>query len=334
MASMKDISEVCGVSIATVSKALNDHADIGEATKKHIREVAQQLGYSPNAAAKALKTRRSYNLGILFVDKANNGLTHEHFSLILDHFKRVAESRGYDITFISSGHESYESYLKHATYRGFDGVLIACVEYTEPQVQELAASKIPIVSVDYAFDGHSAVFSNDEQGIRDLLKYCYDMGHRRIAYIYGERSSVTEKRLGAFKKTAAELGLTIPDRYLTRAEYRKTDLSRERTLQLLSLPEPPTCIFYPDDFAVLGGIDAITTMGLKIPDDISVVGYDGIRWTRHLTPHLTTLRQNAEKIGEVAAEKLIQAIEHPKETKPEHIVVDGHVYIGGSVKRI
>ncbi|MBR6326825.1 MAG: LacI family DNA-binding transcriptional regulator [Lachnospiraceae bacterium] len=334
MASMKDISEVCGVSIATVSKALNDHTDIGEKTKQHIREVAKQLGYSPNAAAKALKTRRSYNLGILFVDKANNGLTHEHFSLVLDFFKQKVESKGYDITFISTNTINHASYLEHAKYRGFDGVLIACVDFDDPEVKELAASDIPMVTVDYAFPNHTTVISNDEQGIRDLLNYCYQMGHRRIAYVYGGASSVTDKRLGAFRRTAAELGLDLPEEYLLASEYRKTDPNRERTLQLLALPKPPTCIFYPDDFAALGGIDAITTRGLRIPDDISVVGYDGVRWTRHLTPHLTTLRQNAELIGTTAAEKLIETIEHPKESKVAQIIIDGKVYVGGSVKRL
>ena len=334
MTSMKDIAKVLGVSVATVSKALADREDIGEDTKKRVREVADRLGYSPNAAAKALKTGRSYNLGILFVDDANNGLTNEHFSVVLDSFKKVAEDKGYDVTFISSGTTGRESYLKHATYRRFDGVLIACVDFTEPEVQELAAGRIPIVTVDYGFKGRTAVFSNDEKGIRDLLQYCYDMGHRKIAYVYGGPCVVTDKRLGAFRQKAAELGLNLPERYLTRGDYRKTDTCRERTMELLSLPEPPTCIFYPDDFAALGGIDAISIMGLKIPDDVSVVGYDGIRWTRHLTPHLTTLRQNAKQIGETAALKLIEAIEDPEQTVAEQIVIDGEVYVGGSVKRM
>ncbi len=333
MTSMKDIAQVLGVSVATVSKALADHADIGEATKRRVREVADQLGYSSNAAAKALKTRRSYNLGILFVDDANNGLTNEHFSVVLDHFKQVAEQKGYDVTFISSN-PGGESYLKHASYRGFDGVFIACVDFTDPEVQELASGRIPIVSVDYALEGRTSVFSNDTKGIRDLMQYCYDMGHRRIAYVYGTPSPVTDRRVAAFREKAGELGLELPERYLAKGEYRKTGTCRERTLELLSLPEPPTCIFYPDDFAALGGIDAISTMGLKIPEDISIVGYDGIRWTRHLTPHLTTLRQNAEEIGETAARKLIEAIENPAESKPERIVIDGEVYVGGSVKRM
>ena len=101
MVSMKDISAACGVSVATVSKALNDHHDIGEETKAHIKKVAREMGYHPNSLARALKTNKSYNLGVLFVDEAMSGLTHDYFSHVLDSFKRKAEERGYDITFIN-----------------------------------------------------------------------------------------------------------------------------------------------------------------------------------------------------------------------------------------
>ena len=131
MVSMKDISAVCGVSIATVSKALNDHRDIGKETKEHIRQVAKELGYSPNSAAKTLKTNRTYSLGVLFVDDEQSGLTHDYFAHVLDSFKRTAEERGYDITFINSCKTRPQrmSYLEHSRYRRFDGVVIACVDF-------------------------------------------------------------------------------------------------------------------------------------------------------------------------------------------------------------
>ena len=99
MVSMKDIAKTCGVSVATVSKALNNQKDIGEETKNHIRAVAREMGYFPNSSARALKTNRTYNIGVLFADEAQSGLTHDFFSAILDSFKRTVESRGYDITF-------------------------------------------------------------------------------------------------------------------------------------------------------------------------------------------------------------------------------------------
>ena len=123
MASIKDIAKACGVSVATVSKALNGHNDISQATKEKVREAARQIGYMPNSAARALKTNRTYNLGVLFVDEAQSGLTHEFFAAVLDSFKRHAEGRGYDITFINHniGH-GHSSYLEHCRYRGVDGV--------------------------------------------------------------------------------------------------------------------------------------------------------------------------------------------------------------------
>ena len=129
MASIKDIAKACGVSVATVSKALNGHNDISQATKEKVREAARQIGYMPNSAARALKTNRTYNLGVLFVDEAQSGLTHEFFAAVLDSFKRHAEGRGYDITFINHniGH-GHSSYLEHCRYRGVDGVIAACIE--------------------------------------------------------------------------------------------------------------------------------------------------------------------------------------------------------------
>ena len=100
MASIKDIAKACGVSVATVSKALNGHNDISQATKEKVREAARQIGYMPNSAARALKTNRTYNLGVLFVDEAQSGLTHEFFAAVLDSFKRHAEGRGYDLSLI------------------------------------------------------------------------------------------------------------------------------------------------------------------------------------------------------------------------------------------
>ena len=157
MVSMKDISAACGVSVATVSKALNDHHDIGEATKLHIKEVAKQMGYFPNASARTLKTNRSYNIGVLFVDEVpQSGLTHDYFSHILDSFKVTVEAQGYDITFINCnrGKKNTMSYLEHSKYRNVDGVLIACVDFKDPEVQELLQSDLPIVTIDYVYDNN------------------------------------------------------------------------------------------------------------------------------------------------------------------------------------
>ena len=336
MVSMKDISAACGVSVATVSKALNDHGDIGAETKKRVRQVAKQMGYFPNSAAKALKTNRTQNLGVLFEEDDHSGLTHDYFASVLESLKITAEEKGYDITFINScrTRPNRMSYLEHCRYRGFDGVIVVCVNFYDPEVLELVNSDIPTVTIDHLFNNTCAIMSDNIKGMHDLLRYVYDMGHRRIAYIYGADSSVTQRRLSSFYKTVSEMELNIPDEYIREAAYRDTMAAYTETKKLLDLKRSPTCILYPDDFACYGGINAIRERGLKVPDDISIVGFDGIRIARHIEPKLTTLKQDTRQLGMRAAEKVISLIENPRTTLIEQIVVEGEVYEGSSVKKI
>jgi len=332
MASMKDISKLCGVSIATVSKALNDQSDIGPETKEKVQKAAKELGYFPNSSARALKTKRTYNLGVLFVDEAQSGLTHDYFANVLNSFKKVAEAHGYDITFLSTGSaENKMTFLEHCRYRGFDGVVIACIDFDNPEVEELVKSDIPLVTIDHYFYGRAAVISDNISGMRDLFTYVYQMGHRRIAYIHGSDSAVTKNRLSSFFKTAEEFGVSIPDEYVRTAAYRDTAMAARVTKELLELPVPPTCILYPDDLSCFGGMNQIREQGLSIPQDISVAGYDGITMGRHIEPQLTTLLQDTEAIGAKAAEKLIELIEKPKTALTEQLVIGGEVYPGKTV---
>ena len=336
MASMKDISELCGVSIATVSKALNDQSDIGEETRVRIKQVATELGYFPNSSARALKTKRTYNLGVLFVDEAQSGLTHDYFANVLNSFKKVAEEKGYDITFISAGNGDGKrmSYLERCRYRGFDGVVIACVDFENPEVAELVKSDIPLVTIDHSFYGRAAVISDNVTGMKELLTYVIGQGHKKIAYIHGADSAVTKNRLSSFFKTAEELGIAVPDEYIKEAAYRSTKEAGTVTKELLELKNPPTCILYPDDFSCFGGMNVIREKGLRIPEDVSVAGYDGLRIGRHIEPKLTTLRQDTDAIGEEAAKKLIDLIERPKTTIIEQIVIGGEVYEGKTVRKL
>lgn len=336
MVSLKDISVACGVSVATVSKALNNHHDIGEETKERIKRTAKEMGYFPNSAAKMLKTNRSNNIGVLFVDDDKSGLTHDYFAYVLDSFKRKAEERGFDITFINCNKTRVNrmSYVEHAKYRGFDGVVIACIDFLDPEVIELVNSNIPVVTIDHLFNNRIAVVSDNITGMRELVTYVYEKGHRNIAYIHGTDSAVTQARVSSFYKTTKELGIEVPDTYIKEAGYRNTKATYQATCELLDLEEPPTCIFYPDDFAGFGGINAIHERGLKIPEDISIVGYDGIKIGRHIEPKLTTLKQDTETIGIKAAEALIDLIEQPKTTLIEQIVVAGELYEGQTVKVI
>ena len=333
MVSLKDLAQACGVSVATVSKAINGQLDISEATRERVLSTAKELGYTANFAARVLKTNRSFNLGILFADLQKSGFLHEYFAMTLNSFRFEAERCGYDITFISSdiGHQN-TSYLQHAQYRKVEGVAIICADFLDPVIQELVFSEIPVVTLDHAFDGQLAVLSDNEEGMEALVRYVYGMGHRRIAYIHGNPTAVTEQRLSSFYRTCAALGLEVPEEYVRSCLYHDPISCRAATEQLLSLPERPSCILFPDDFASLGGINAIRDAGLRIPEDISVVGYDGINLANAMSPVLTTWQQNAEALGKTAAEMLISRIETPGSLPNEHILIHGRLLEGGSVK--
>lgn len=335
MASIKDIARMCGVSVATVSKALNDKADIGEETKKKIKDVAKQMGYFPQYYARAIRMNKSFNLGVLFMDQGMSGLTHDYFANILNSFKVTAEGKGYDITFINSSkrNKKGKTYLEHCRYRGLDGVVIACIHFANPEVQELLESDVPVVTIDHKHNGRISVLSNNYVGMKNLIEYIISMGHEKIAYISGDVSSVTTQRIESYKKTMEAHGLEIPKEYLLSSEYRNLKEASKYTKQLLELPVPPTCIVYADDYSAIGGIERIRSMGLEIPNDVSIAGFDDLFISGQLIPRLTTVHQDTEKIGRKAAEKLIALIEE-KEVSMRPFVVGTELKKGASVKKI
>ncbi len=335
MVSMKDVARRCGVSVATVSKSLNDQPDVGEETEARVRRAAEELGYMANAAARALKTNRTYNIGILFSDLSNSGFMHEYFASTLTSLRLEAERCGYDITFISNnvGRQN-TSYLQHALYRGVDGVVIICADFHDALVQELVNSELPTVSLDHVFNNRAAVLSDNMNGMESLVRYVYGMGHRRIAYVHGNQTAVTERRMTGFYRACEKLGVAVPKEYIAECEYHEPLSCYKATKKLLSLPERPTCILFSDDYSYIGGSNAILEAGLRIPEDISVVGYDGIHMAKMVSPKLTTWQQNTEDLGRIAVSQLIECIEHPRTTLPRHIEVQGKLLEGETVKRL
>ncbi len=335
LVSLKDISARCGVSIATVSKALNNHKDVSATTKENINRVAKEMGYFPNSQARALKTNRTYNLGVMFLDEADSGLTHDFFSRVLNSFKKEAENNGYDITFINKDLGGQKmSFYEHCRYRNVDGVLIACIDFKDPDVYEVVNGEIPVVTIDHMFDNHSCVLSDNRQGIKALFDYVYSMGHRKIAFIQGNKSSVSDNRLIGFYKAMSDYNIPVDSNFIVSGDFHNIEMTADLTKQLVNLPEPPTCIFMPDDISAVGGIRAIEECGLNIPEDISIVGYDGIRLANLIKPSLTTYKQDTDAIGLQAAKQLISLIEKPQTVFTESTVITGKLVIGGSVKNI
>lgn len=332
MVHIKDIAQLCNVSPATVSKALNNHSDISDATKQRIRAAAKELGYMTNSAARALKTGKTNNIGVLFMDESNRGISHEFFSTMLESIKSHAEFHGYDITFINSGRSM--SYLQHCKYRGVDGVVIASMNYKDPRVAELVGSDIPVVIVDYDFGKKVSIMNDNEHGGRAIMQYAYDMGHRNFGIIHGELTDVTQKRLKGMLDFCEEKGIVVPKCNIKAAKFHDSAMTYFATQELLGLANRPTCIFFPDDYSYIGGLNAINHAGLTIPEDISTIGYDGIELSRIISPRLVTYYQDTRTIGIRAVEKLIAQIDDPGSTVREVVEVPGYLMDGGSVRTI
>lgn len=336
MVTIRQIAEYCGVSISTVSKALNGAGDVSRATAQRIRQAAEELGYLPNPAARALKTRRSYCFGILFAAAAEQGLTQEFFSRILNSFKSRSGELGYDITFIGDRLGKRRiGWAEHALYRNCDGVLLVTGADEEGDIaDELIRTGIPLVCIDHIHPGCGSILSDNRKGMGDLTRYALSMGHRRIALIHGEESFVTRTRIDSFLDQCAMGGVRVSGEYLREAAYHDPESARKATEELLSLPQPPTCIFYPDDFAYIGGMNELDRRGLRIPADISAAGYDGISICQAFRPRLTTIRQDAETMGARAAEELAAAIDKGESHTPRQLLIPGELLRGETIRHL
>ncbi len=335
MVTIKEIAKECGISVTAVSKALRDEKDISQATIIKVKKVAKKLGYIKNPAAVRLKTNRSYNLGVLLEDGTHSGITHEFFAYILNSFIIKARAKGYTVSFISDkfGKDTL-TYLEYVNVHACDGVLVLVDQFENPKIAQLAQSNVPVVTLDYKFNRCSAVNSDNEYAINKMVKYAYSMGHTKIAFIHGESTLVTRIRIASFYKTCEELGIKVDENYVKEGVYHDPSSAEAITYELLDMPEPPTFIFYQDDFAFIGGMNAFENRNIEIAKDISVAGFDGMSISQVIRPKLMTWRQNSVKIGEEAVELLIEAIEKPKSYIPREIEVRGELLKGNSVKNL
>ncbi len=336
MVTIKEVAKECGISATAVSKALRDEKDISKATIDKVKKVAKRLGYVKNPAAVRLKTNRSYNFGVLMQDGTSSGITHEFFASILNSFIINAREKGYTVTFISDkfGDETL-TYEEYARIHGCDGVFILVFEFFEdPKVMSLVNSGIPVVAVDYKYSNCSAVNSDNELAIKQMVEYAHSMGHKKLAFIHGEQSMVTKTRIASFYKTCESLGIEVIEDFIKEGVYHDPKSAEKITYELLDMKTPPTFIFYQDDFAFIGGLNAFEKRGVQIPDDISVAGFDGMSLSQVIRPKLMTWRQNSEKIGHETVKLLIEAVEKPKSYIPRTVEVQGELLKGTSVKNI
>ncbi len=335
MVTIKEIATACGISATAVSKALRDEKDISRPTIELVKKTAKELGYVKNPAAVRLKTNRSYNFGILLEDGMHSGLTHEFFASILNSFINEAREFGYTATFIGDRFgKSTLSYVDYIRMLGCDGLIILVHRLEEEIIPDIVASKIPIVMIDYAYNECSSVNSDNEYAISEMVKYAYEMGHRKIAFIHGETSIVTKIRISSFYRSCDRLGIEVKDEYVKEGLYHDPKSAERITYELLDMKDPPTFIFYQDDFAFIGGMHAFENRGIEIAKDISVAGFDGMNLSQVMRPRLMTWKQNTVEMGKESVKLLIEAVEKPKMYIPRTVEVRGELLKGKSVKNL
>ncbi|MFF2019154.1 LacI family DNA-binding transcriptional regulator [Paenibacillus sp. NPDC058177] len=311
MTTIYDIAKRTGYSPTTVSKVFNNYSDVREKTRQDILRTAREMGYVPNAHARTLTTKKSWTIGVLFVESTGAGIRHPFFSAVIESFKQVAVAKGYALMFISKDVGGKQSgYLENCRIRGVDGVVVFLSDYEDPYFQELLDSDIPTVVLDYETPESHTVCSDNWSGAVQAVEYLAGLGHRRIAHISGGVNTTPgSRRQEGYEAAMLQQKLDLRDSYIVTGAYYSMESGYNAMLELLRLPEPPTAVFASGDLLAFGAVKAAQDSGLAVPGDISVMGYDDIELARYVTPALTTVRQDTELLGSRAAEILLAAID-------------------------
>lgn len=324
MVTIKDISKKTGYSIATVSKVINGIGRIPEETRKIVLEAAGELGYVPNYSARFLKTTESSTIGVIYEGNANFGLYHPFFSRVLEYFRREIESQGYDILLLSKNFgDAKLSYLEHAKMKGVDGILVLCGPMEEDNFTEVFKSNLPSVILDHIYETTTTVTSKTTDSIYDLISKLKNYGHEEIAYIHGSQYTfIGKNRMDDFISAMVKNDIKVRDDLLVQSGYYNREDGKQIAKQLMSLDKPPTAIFCASDDVALGVIDELKQSGIRVPEDVSVIGFDGIRDEKYGDLRLGYIKQSIKDIGKTAAQSILNQIDQKKKDINKVIYID------------
>jgi len=313
---IKDIGKALGLSTSTVSRALRGSYEISSETKKQVLEYAEKVNYRPNPIALSLKERRSSSIGVVVCEIANN-----FFSQTINGIESIAYNRGYHVI-ISQSHESYEREVvnvDHLASRSVDGLLVSLSSETTDVSHfiKLHEKGLPIVFFDRVTNEivTHKVIADNYKAAYDATVHLVNKGYKRIAHITSAPFlSITKERLEGYKNALLENGLPFNEQYVKYCSHGGMIVEEiEAALNnLLKIKQKPNALITAGDRITVGGLKAIKNIGLKIPDDIAVVGFTNSNIPELMSPTLTTIRMPAFEMGRVATELLIQMIESKK----------------------
>ena len=306
---IKDIASALNISPSTVSRALKDHPDISQETKDKVVKYAQDMGYQPNSIALSLKSRRSHVIGLVVPE-----IVHHFFSSVISGIDEAASKAGYNVI-ISQSNESYEREIHNTrTLLGsrVDGMLISRTKETVnyDHFKHINAAGVPMVFFDRTCEGINAdnVIVDDKRAAYDATKYLINTGCKDILHLKGpENLTISHQRLSGYRHALNDNGIVFKEERVIEAD--NFEKGQQVLKELIKNDELPQAIFAVNDMTALGAISSLKEAGIKIPEQISVVGFTNGMISRLADPPLTTIEQNGFLMGKKAAELLLQRID-------------------------
>jgi len=331
---IRELARRSGVSVGTVSRALNGYPDVRPATRERVLALAEELEYTPDAAARRLVTRRSQVIGVfLETGEGHPDLQHPFFTDVLVGVKHHLGIAGYDLLLFASESEGTgvhpSSYLQRCLHHGVAGVVVMGVDAGSPEVGRLARAALPVVSIDLELEGRATtwVSSDSESGAAKAVSHLAGLGHKRIAHIAGPLETTPgRERLLGFRRAIGGLDLPYDERHIAYGDFY-FDSGQAAMERLLALDEPPTAVFAASDMMAMGAMRAVREAGRSVPSDVSMVGFDDIAAATMGHPSLTTLRQDRVAIGAAAVQALLGYLGEdgeapkPRVTLPVELIV-------------
>lgn len=326
--SIKDIARLAGVSHSTVSRALRSSPLIPQATRERIQKIAQEQGYSASAIARSLVTRKTQAVGVVVTSIADpfNGE-------VVSGLEETANQSGYSVVLATSqaNPEREMAIVRSFAERRVDGLIVASSRVGAPYLERLSDLRLPIVLLNNQAPGqfkHSVRMDN-VHGAAAATRHLIELGHTRIAYLGNSSGMQTDvERCQGYEQALMAEGVRPDLQLIVREDGAPGGFSR-RAAALFRLPHPPTALFCYNDIAALGVLQAARHAGIRIPQKLSVCGFDDLFFTAYLEPPLTTVCQPKRRLGQVAMKLLIDLISG-SEVPEREIVLEGELVIRGS----
>jgi LacI family transcriptional regulator len=319
-----DIANAASVSVATVSRALgNNGHPVSEDLRKKILKISNEMGYVPNLIGRQLKLKKTNDIGVIIPS-----LTNPFYPAILQGLEIKARKRNYNIFLCNSYRDARieEIYLKNLYQKQVSGIIISSISKSREIIEDLVNRGIEIVTFDqYLQDINcSAIYVNCENAGYMAAQYFFELGHKKVAIVNSPLDRYSRiKVLEGFKRGLSDFNIKIKDEYIKVAqseqeyenEIYEFNNGKEQTEELMKLPDLPTGIFATNDMTAYGVIQKLNELRIKVPEEVSVIGFNNIATSVMINPPLTTINQPMFQMGELAANVLIDRIEGIKKEK-------------------